>query len=162
MGRTSSKTNDDELKLDRPLRSSLHSRLPTKRLIKDCWRESRCSTASSRSGFAVISGRLNYQFERSTKLPVPPDWGDAVGAEGSVLKEIFGAPGSESGRSAIISPPLLHRETHCLRAAASLTPHPPVDHCLLACLTCHTEDGSELALGLCICRVALTITPEPV
>src|SRR5262245_2544471 len=60
-----------------------------------------------------------------------------------------------SGRkSAIISPPLLHRKTHCLRAAASLTPHPPLDHCRLACLTCHTEDGSELALGLCICRAA--------
>jgi hypothetical protein len=61
-----------------------------------------------------------------------------------------------SGNSAIISPPLLHRETHCLRAAASLTPHPPLDHCLLACLTCHTEDGSELALGLWNCRAALT------
>src|SRR5215472_532084 len=51
-------------------------------------------------------------------------------------------------KSAIISPPLLHRKTHCLRAAASLPPHPPLDHCRLACLTCHTEDGSELALGL--------------
>ena len=64
--------------------------------------------------------------------------------------------------SAIISPPLLHRETHCLRAAASLTPHPLLDHCLLASLTCHIENGSELARGLCICRAALTITPEPV
>jgi hypothetical protein len=64
-------------------------------------------------------------------------------------RKILAQPAGYCGKSAIISPPLLHRETHCLRAAASLTPHPPLDHCLLACLTCHTEDGSELALGLC-------------
>jgi hypothetical protein len=32
----------------------------------------------------------------------------------------------------------------------------------LLCLTRHTENGSELAQGLCVCRAALTIMPEPV
>jgi hypothetical protein len=51
-------------------------------------------------------------------------------------------------KSAIIPAPLLHREAHAFRAAASPTTHPLLDHCLLAGRTCHIEHGPEVALGV--------------